>query len=294
MLKITKRPMTLKDFLKLKKFGPFDDQRQLSKTINFSLIFGCSAMKFSQELKTEMSDADIEGVVRDLDLEPLIQELIERQEKYGKPPMPRKDMEFLAAATFMRNMFFEAYHGLMYRIEREYAFAKEHGYTRSYHGPVRHNPILTLMLFDKKGRLTGGDKEFGLLHSNLKNISVNTTVQTMEAFIVMSSIHQINEYLTKRWRLKSFIFNTVHDSIDFCLFDEEIDLVLSLVNEICTKIREPYDDIPMLIDADVSDLRDPKQYYKHGEGWHIKPLEESLKEYNETHGTTLSYEPFGN
>jgi DNA polymerase I-like protein with 3'-5' exonuclease and polymerase domains len=292
MLKITKRAMTLPDFLKLKKFQPFADQRQLSKTINFSLIFGCSALRFSQELKENMSDAEIEGIIRDLNLGKRVDQLRERQIERGKP-MPEKDLQFLAAAEFMRTAFFKTYKGLMGRINREYGFTKEHGYTRSYHGPVRHNPILTMLLFDDKGRLTGGDKEFGLLHSNLKNISVNTTVQSMEAFIVMNSIHQINEYLTKRWKLKSFIFNTVHDSIDFCLYDEEIDLVLSLVNEICCKIREPFEDIPMCIDAEVSDLRDPKQYYKHGKEWDIKPLEESLKEYNEKHGTELWYEPIG-
>lgn len=293
MLKITERPMTVKDFLKLKKTHVgLAALRQLGKTINFSLIFGCSATRFAQELRENLTDEEIYQIVRDLGLTKSVKKIIDRAKDNNKP-MSEKSAHFLAAAQFMRSTFFETYKGLAERITREFTFTREHGYTRAFHGPIRHNPILTLMSFDEQGYPTGADKEFGLLASNCKNISANTTIQTFEAFIVMVSFHQIHTFLTKKWNLKSRIFNTTHDSIDFFLFHDEVELVLALVQHICCRIREPFDGIPMTIDADVSDLRNPDHYYKHGDEVRIKTLEQALAEYNAAHGTNLIYEDMG-
>ena len=45
-LKITKRPMTVNDFVKLKKIPPYDNWRGAAKGENFGLMFGASAITF--------------------------------------------------------------------------------------------------------------------------------------------------------------------------------------------------------------------------------------------------------
>ena len=41
---ITKRPMELADFLKVKKIKPYSNDRSNSKTVNFATIFACSGV----------------------------------------------------------------------------------------------------------------------------------------------------------------------------------------------------------------------------------------------------------
>ena len=43
--------LTVHDFIKNKEFNPFKRWRTISKTINFGLIFGCTAPTFAGMLK---------------------------------------------------------------------------------------------------------------------------------------------------------------------------------------------------------------------------------------------------
>ena len=290
MLKIRERPVELSDFLKLKKFKPWADWRQTSKTINFSLLFGCSAATFASLLdQNGFTLSDAEQLIEDAHLgDRLKDKMMNDPKAFAKGP---KFCKMLVCAEFMKENFFKTYLGLETRLDREIAFATEHGYVRSWHGPVRHTPELTMMTISPKGYLVGADKEnYSKLFSDLKKVAGNSGIQTLEAAIAFPAIHEICAYI-KEWELKSFIFNMIHDSIDLCVFKPEEELVLALVHQCMTKFRYFEHGIPMEGDGDLVDLSDLEtQYFKHGKDAPVVPLEDAIKAYNEKNGTNLEYD----
>lgn len=290
MLKIKKRAVTLDDFLKLKKYKPWSGWRQTAKTINFSLLFGCSAATFASLLDMNgFSESDADELIRDARLNGRLRDV------FAEPRNLTRGMRFckmLTCAEFMKENFFTTYVGLETRLEREVAFAMEHGYTRSWHGPIRHTPELLLMKFGDKGYLIGNDKEnYSKLASDLKKVAGNTGIQTLEAAIAFPAIHEICAYL-KEWNLKSFIFNMIHDSIDLCVFKEEEELVLALAHQCMTKFRYFEHGIPMESDGDLVDLSDLEaQYFKHGKDAKFQSIDVAVKNFNDTHGTSFLYDP---
>ena len=48
---ITKRPMELADFLKVKKIKPYSEDRSNSKTVNFATIFACSGSALGAQMR---------------------------------------------------------------------------------------------------------------------------------------------------------------------------------------------------------------------------------------------------
>ena len=63
---ITKRPMELADFLKVKKVKPYSDDRQNSKTVNFATIFACSGSALGSQMRQSgFSEEDCDNVPRE-------------------------------------------------------------------------------------------------------------------------------------------------------------------------------------------------------------------------------------
>jgi|GEM_PF-3701002 len=287
MLKIETKSMTIKDFIKLKKIKPFCDWRTTAKTINFSLLFGASARSFAGTLKNN-------GFSKEQCIEFL--KLTNHTGDYNRAKLENsmglsdEDILYLVVATLMRNSFFESYPGFASRIARERDFSLAHGYVRSFAGPVRHLPQLKYMKFNEKGNLIGADKQlYSKMCSHLINEAANSNIQTMETTSIFPAIH-ITEVNLINWNFKSFIFNTVHDSADFVIYDKEQDVVLSLYKKAAEKDREPISGIPMEVDCEISNLTDiDNEYYKHGGKVNIRPLEVTLKEYNEKYNTNLQY-----
>jgi len=289
MLKIKKREVTLNDFLKMKKFKPWSTWRQMGKTINFSLLFGCSAMTFASMLdQNGFTVEDADELILEAKLDSKLREKMDDPKCFSKGP---KFCKLLVCSEFMKDNFFQLYKGLETRLEREVEFAREHGYTRAWNGPMRHVPEFLLLNFSDRGFLRGNDKVlYSKMASSIKNVVGNTTIQTLEAAIVFPAIHEICSYI-RNWKLKSFIFNTIHDSIDLCVFIPEEELILSLVNQCMTKFRYFDHGVPMESDADLVDLMDiGNQYYKHGKDAKPINIDIALKNYNEKNGTNFEYD----
>jgi hypothetical protein len=207
------------------------------------------------------------------------------------------DCKYQVCANVFRELFFKTYPGLMKRITREQTYALAHGYVRAWHGSIRHFPELKLMKRNSKGNLIGADKKlYGSMFSNLKNVAVNTTIQTLEAYQAFTLWHATMHNLRK-WGFKSRIWNGTHDSIDVIIYKPETKVVLSLIRHISAMPKVPFEDMTLNMDATLADMSTPKllekNYYKSGTEISLTQyddLEGALAEWNEEHGTNLEYE----
>jgi hypothetical protein len=292
MLKISRRPANVHDFLNLKGYKPWKNWRKTAKTENFSLLFGCAPNRFGSTLRENgFSEKDCDELIQDAGLtDTYMQNLTNYQGK-----LDTLSIKYLTCAVFMRNGFFDGYKGLQTRIEREMAYGVSHGYVRCWHGPVRHLPELLLMQRNSKGNLVGADKElWSKYFSELKNIACNSTIQTLEVRIAFATIHYLCSTM-KAWHFRSFMYSMCHDSEDWVIYDEEQDLVLALIKYAAEYYREPVKGVPMKIDFELSDLSTEesrsKFWYHHGDEVEVGDINVELKKYNETHHTSLQLPP---
>lgn len=296
---------TLQDFMANKgKDKIIKSWRTVAKTINFSLLFGASAQSFSTTLENsgfseEECDTYIESTHSQDQLDDMIQARLMKRKPVEDMTLLKKQMKFLLVATLMRNNFFQTYKGFWSRIKREQKFAIKHGYIRTHHGPLRHFPLMKYMdiqynEYSKDFSLVGADKKiFSEKFSHFMNEASNSGIQTMEARIVFNTWVNIKKYFRK-WNLKSKIWNSIHDSLDFYVYKPELELVLALANACASFAREPVKGIPMSMDFEVADVRDlnhrDKTYWKHGEEMSAISIEEAISDYNKKYGTNLKWE----
>ena len=268
MLKIEKKKetktITLKEFMRLKKDGDrFENMRQNAKFVNFAFLFGATARTFvSTTLEIFWTEEDADNYIKENHLYSLSRKIAERY-----PNETLKYQKYLTCATDIRNKFFEAYPGLMERINRERKFALEHGYIRSWHGSVRRVPELYLMQKDEKGKNIKGDDRliYGRMIGKLLNVCANTTIQNFEAVLVMSSISKILDSFTKE-KMDSFIFGSVHDSIDFYIKKKELKKAHDIIEDICTEDWDEMHGMPQEIEMLVADVA-KGEIYKGGKDW---------------------------
>lgn len=260
MLTITKktvhRRISLEDFMKLKEDAPFEDYRQMAKAVNFGFLFGLVAASFAAKtLETSWTEAQADEYIRDNNLRDLKEKIISKF-----PRATPKMWKMITCATDIRSKFFKTYPGLQERISRERAFAQEYGYIRSWHGAIRRTPELFFMHKNDKGRISGDDEKLysGML-GTLLNIAANTTIQNFEAVVVMSSIREFNQWL-KDNNMKSYIWGSVHDSIDMCIHKDEVAVVCEKLNEICTRMHDEYLGMPLGIDIKLADITKGEMY----------------------------------
>jgi DNA polymerase I-like protein with 3'-5' exonuclease and polymerase domains len=261
--KIVQRQITLEDFMKLKKDGgQFEKMRQDAKGINFSFLFGAVASTFAKlTLEAKWSEADADNYITENRLFKLKDKIIARYPR--ESPLRWK---YLTCATDIRDKFFKTYPGLMKRIDRERKFAIEHGYVRSWHGACRRIPELFLADRDDSGKLIGDDQKlYGRHIGNLLNIAANTSIQNYEAVLVMSAIVDIvNEF--KKRKMKSYVFGSVHDSIDLVIHKSEVRQAAEIIERVCTAPRAEAFGMPQEVDIMVANiLRD--EFYKGGNHW---------------------------
>jgi hypothetical protein len=149
-----------------------------------------------------------------------------------------------------------------------------------------------LAKFDKNGRVLSDDKNlYSLFFNNLQNICGNSPIQSLEAYETATWIHETVQNM-KNWNLLSKWANAVHDSADYYVYEDELDLVVALVSYCASQLKPPYVGVSLSVDCAIADI-DTGGYYKKG-NVKIKPktLEEALKEYNEKHNTNLVFTPY--
>lgn len=286
--------LTIFDFIKNKELSPFKRWRTISKTMNFGMLFGCSSSRFAEMLKNaNFTEEECDEFIKLNNLSAAYNTALANALSNKKNQMTPADVKFLVVADTMRSSFFETYKGLQGRIEREQKFALEHGYVRTWHGPVRRLTELRFMSRNAKGELIGTDRFlYSKMYVHLLNQACNSTIQSMESRIAFATWVNISKYLSI-WRLKSYCWNNIHDSLDFYVWKPELELLMSLANACASWERNPVKGIHMSFDGEVSDLQDMDHrnntYYKAGVGYDPIPIEEALAHYNEKNGTNLKW-----
>jgi len=254
-MKITKRKehreITLDEFKAQKKMKMFEDLRTMGKNLNFLQIFAGSPRVFvTSALETNWNLDQIEEFIKDNHLESVYHRLKDRYTRDSD-----EMVKYLTVASYMRDQFFKLYPGLMERIEKNRAFAREHGYVRSHFGGKRL--LIELMLegeYDKR--------EHGYRMNNLNNIATNTDIQNFESCVINPAMVQMDEWLERTGK-KSYIWNCVHDSTDMVVHKDELVEVVQMFHEIFERDLPEMRGIPLPVDEDISDLLDG-DYYKHG------------------------------
>lgn len=308
MLKIKKRPVTIQDFIKLKKLKPWSAWRGASKAVNFGLMFGSSAPTFAGILqRSTFSTADCDEYIKATHSEDLYNDIVlkARLNKLGShnyEMRPDVECKYLTVATVMREAFLNGYPGLRDRITREHEFAIKHFYTRLWYGSVRWAPELAYMTIDpftNKLRKGSTDQKYSsLLFTHLMNNAANAAVQSGETVPMYFGWINADERM-KIWNLHSKIFNTIHDSLDVYVWKPEKELMKSLINScVHDKPRYPFEGVYHKMEPEVSDIRDYKHitgyeegefdgsqkilghFYKHGEEEKVVPVQDAIDNYN--------------
>lgn len=289
-IKITRRTATIPDFIKMKKFEPFDKYRTTAKTENFALMFGAKPSVFRKLLQgSDFTVKDCDDYIRLTHSEGVYNDIV-MQAKKGRfreyEFRPEVECKYLAVATVMRDNFLSGYKGLADRITREHIFALNHFYSRNWYGAIRWHPELAYMNIDPlTGGLKGVDKKyFGYIFSHLMNNAANTTVQSGETVFIYSGWINTYHYL-KEYEFRSRIFNSIHDSLDVYAFKPEKEVVKSLINDCVHWKRYPFEGVEHRMEPEVSDIRDyehlKEHFYKHGVEEKVMPIEEAVAAYNE-------------
>ena len=287
MYKITKRDMTMEDFLKLKKFSPFKQMRFNGKTVGLATLFACQGPTLGRQMKAAgFTEDDCETAFDSFNL----WQAYNQAKLNPTNKLSEKELKYVILGNKLRELFFKTYPSLLERVEREQKFAMKHGYVRTWVGPVRHLPELRLMSKNAQGNLIGIDRKlYSKMFSNLKNVASNTSIQTAEIVHAMPDVTCINMHL-KKWGFRSRVFNYVHDSIDMYVLKKEKDVVYALLNEVVKIHREPYFGIGMEIELNESDLTKGESY---SDGREINinkfKLKKELENWNVENGTNLEF-----
>ena len=300
VVSISHRSMTTKEFKSFTKDAYIDkwndrrfaNWRRVSKTVNFGVLFGCSAPTLAKQL--ENAGYKPSEAMEYLELTnnlPFYNQLL--KSKMGK--MKPEKVQILAAATLMLEAYYKGFPGVKERAAREADFAWKNGYVRCWHGPVRPLAELRYMKRNKDGNVMGADqKMWSGMVSNLKNDAGNTPIQCMEANIAIKTIINAARY-AKEWKLKSFIWNMVHDSEDWCVYKPELNLVCALLNACSTWKREPHKGVDMCMDFEICD---PAKGYEnnmyHGgleNPFKVDDIQTAIDKWNKQHASIPNFTP---
>lgn len=223
---------------------------------NFSFLFGASYRRFSQSvLETSWTEERVRKFCADKELEDKVEAMGERHSD-----VEEKYWYYYAASDFIRTQFFEAYKGLSDRMERNSAFAIEHGYVRSFHGGIRRTPLL-LWCKDSSGR-TRKDEDFKEI-AGLLNITANTTIQNDEICVMNPAIDEWERDPSNNENAP--IIGMVHDSADMYVRKTKLkETILKLRSVFEKPDVEWQNGILFGIEAIFADLKQEGQYYKHG------------------------------
>lgn len=285
--------MTTKEFKGFTKTSKtFGAWRQVSKTINFAVLFGATAPTLASQLENAgYTEQEALEYIHNMGQETLLRETI--NQKRGK--MPKNKVTFLVAAILMLEAYYKAYPGVKKRSEREIDFAWKNGYSRCWGGPVRHLAELKYMKRNSKGEVMGADRKlFSSMVSNRQNQAGNSPIQCMEAYVAMCTIEEVCKYADE-WGLKSYLFNMVHDSEDWVIYKPEAYLVTSLINACSTWHRQPEFNVFMKMDFSFADLSRGRQNNLYHAGpenpWPIMEIEDAVTRWNKEHENVQGFVP---
>jgi hypothetical protein len=289
MYKITKKEITLDQFLQLKKYNPFKKYRNDSKPTNFGAIFNCVGSTLGRQLRSSgFSETDCDDTITTFKLENVLNQALLTK----SPGLSDIDVKYNIVGTKFRELFFKSYPCLEERVKREQEFALKHGYVRTWTGPIRHLAEFKYLRKNAQKNLVGIDKKlFSKMFAHLKNNAANTTIQTAEVYQAMPNVTALEQHFRK-WGLRTRIYNYIHDSFELYVYKPEKDLVYALINRLTQINRQPFYGLVQHIDIDECDFDNEGEYLKHGREINIEhySLDDELKKWNAKYETDLQFD----
>jgi len=237
--------ISIEEFIQNKKTSPYAEYRQQGKRVNFSFLFGTAAQTFTNDvIRKEWTESQCWDFIEDKGLE-----VLEDRRTGEEDP-------FLTVGHYIRSMFFQAYPQLMPWIESCKQFAINNGYARCTHGARRLLPELLYI---------GKDDDPAHI-ANLRNISVNSPVQTFEITLILRAMVEIHEEFKN---MRSRWMGTVHDAVSPYVHLEETERVKNLLIEVLTRDYPEYEGIPLEIEGDLAWPNDEENptFWGYGEDW---------------------------
>lgn len=234
----------LEEFISRKKEEQFDFWRRSGKFLNFGLEFGAGAYTITNTgVRKDWTKEQCLEFIDKHELEPVI-------DFNGKPDY------HLTVGAFMRKTFFQTYPGLVDWHNSMHEFALKYGYVRSIHGARRLLPQLLHVGNDKK------------MEANLKNISLNSPVQNFEIVVISRAMRNFHNFI-KENNLKSRLWATVHDAVEFYIHKDEEELMKEKIPEILEEMYPEYGGLPLTVEGDISDPRaNEPSYWGYGKDWY--------------------------
>lgn len=250
----------------LKGVEPFKSFRQKSKTINFALLYGASYLVVfklcieNQWLEKELDDYILENNLqnsldKDIEREKRKKEKAQQefqqnsQQNSCQEPQQKTlyEIKGFIVAKDIRQKFLDSYPSLCLRIKQSEDYANKKGYAQCYYGYKRklgklkyfdsNSPSTRRIFENEKKSLNNIEIDYKKSITELKHISVNTDIQSVEMHKISTGINTLYSII-KKYNLKSRIFNTVHDSICLYVFIPEIKIIYDLMKEIFLKQNE--------------------------------------------------------
>jgi len=166
MYKIQKREITLNDLLQVKEFAPFKRMRFTGKQINLSTLFAATGPTVGKSLrKAGFDEKDCDQTLDSLSLI----NAFNQAKNNPNNKLSDLDLKYTIIGNKLRELFFKSYPCLLKRVEREQKFAIDHGYVRTWTGPVRHLAELNYLDINKQGNLQGLDRKlYSKMFAHLK------------------------------------------------------------------------------------------------------------------------------
>lgn len=254
----TYRPdLTLEEFIDKKKAGDKEiaEVRFDAKAVNFSLIFGTTALSFAKQSLQGMWTLDqAKEYIEKFDLYDNLSKRrtsthhMMRRER-GVNKLSKEDeaqaeelAHFWACADYIKEKFMTTYPGVASHIERSIEFAEKYGYIRSPFATIRRVPQLVY---------EGEDDKPGV-RKNLKNITVNSPIQSMEAVRIYHAMNEARRKI-KENNLKTRLVGMVHDSILSFKHRDEIIQVSQFEKEAFEQLWPENKGVPLKLEVEIAD-----------------------------------------
>jgi len=265
---VLRRDLSLEEFIKLKKAG--DDNikeiRFKAKGINFQLEFGATAFNFAKTvIEKEWGERDVIKYINDFNLQNKVDKMLsllndDKSDMFKSISNKSYFAKCWAVASDIRGKYFEKYSGLKSWIDKIVGTneikgqAEIDGYVRSPFGAIRRLPQL---------KYQGKDDRKGVI-KNLKNIALNSPVQSYENAIMILMAIKLNKYI-KENNLKSRLCGNVHDAIVGYTHREEVNELFKVAKEEFEKDRPENKGIPLELEINIADYYDKNQVWGFGD-----------------------------
>ncbi len=265
----------LEKLLKRKSVGDKEVKmyRQISKSINFLLLFGGSASLLKRLLIDDPDDGWSEQLKRDFINNTKCNLIYYKGTK-------NVDSSLTVATELRRKFFEDTYPELPIYLDNQVEKSMKRGYAISPHGVIRRLPYLKTAKKDKENKhrdklIKDDSNKYFRRIANYESIAKNSPIQSFESVILTRAILNINKRLKEK-NIKARLFGTIHDAVEYQVNRKYIKVFINIAMEELTRMYSEYKDVPLEAEYNIAD------FYELGDFWDagIEEIDNYLEKVN--------------